>query len=147
MREISAGQARRMAVAAQGFADPRPSGRVDRRHLRRVFGRVGFIQIDSVNVVARSHHVAPFSRLGPYPQQLLDDMAYRRRELFEYWGHAASLIPVELQPLFRWRMERARTEAWGHVQRMQRERPGYVEAVFAEIAQRGPVAASDLTDP
>ncbi|MFL5797397.1 MAG: winged helix-turn-helix domain-containing protein [Actinomycetota bacterium] len=137
-----------MALAAQGFADPRPAGRVDRRHLRRVFDRVGLIQIDSVNVMARSQYLPPYSRLGPYPRQLLDDMAYRHRELFEYWGHEASLIPMRMYPLFRWHMARASTGfAWGRMNQMIRERPEYVRAVLDDVRRNGPIAVRDLHDP
>ncbi len=134
-----------MALAAQGFADPRPAGRVDRRHLRRVLGRVGLLQIDSVNVLARAHELPPFSRLGVYPRELLPRMAYRDRELFEYWGHEASLLPIALYPLLRWRMERAASgEAWGGLVRFARERPDYIDTVEREVADRGPLRASDI---
>jgi uncharacterized protein len=145
--DLSAAQARRIALAAQGFADPRPLGVPDRRALRRVMGRVGAIQIDSVNVLVRSHYLPLFSRLGPYPVALLERAAYRApRDLFEYWGHEASLLPVAAQPLFRWRMERAAHEAWGGMRRIQRERPGYVEAVLELVRERGPIGAGALED-
>jgi uncharacterized protein YcaQ len=112
-----------------------------------VLGRVGAFQIDSVNVLVRSHYLPLFSRLGPYPVGLLERAAYRApRELFEYWGHEASLLPVALHPLFRWRMARARSEAWPGMQRIERERPGYVEAVLEEVRARGPVGAGELTE-
>ena len=134
-----------MALAAQGFGDLRPGGTPDRRALRRVMARIGVLQIDSVNVLVRSHYLPLFSRLGAYPTALLDNAAYRApRELFEYWGHAASLMPVATQPLFRWRMARAAAESWGMVKRIQRERPGYVESVFEEVRTRGPLGSSDL---
>ncbi|HEY4025928.1 MAG TPA: crosslink repair DNA glycosylase YcaQ family protein [Candidatus Dormibacteraeota bacterium] len=145
--DLSAAQARRIALAAQGFTDARPLGVPDRRALRRVLGRVGALQIDSVNVLVRSHYLPLFSRLGPYPAALLERAAYREpRELFEYWGHEASLLPVASQPLFRWRMARAANEAWGGMRRIQRDRPGYVEAVLEEVRARGPIAASELEE-
>jgi uncharacterized protein YcaQ len=148
MDSLSLDRARRIALAAQGFADSPPSGRPDRRHLRRVFGRVGLIQIDSVNVVSRSHYVPPYSRLGAYPRQAIDDMAYRHRELFEYWGHEASLIPMHLYPLFRWRMRRASAgEAWGGMLRIARDRPEYVRAVLEDVRRNGPIAIRELHDP
>jgi hypothetical protein len=144
---MSNATARRIALAAQGFTDPAPPGRVDARHLRRALGRVGVLQIDSVNVLVRSHELPLFARLGPYPRPLLTDLVERRRELFEYWGHMASFVPVQYHPLLRWRMERARTRPFRHVVSMQKDRAGYVEAVLAEVAERGPIAASELSDP
>src|SRR3954454_19586970 len=143
---LSAAEARRVALAAQGFAEP-PLGRdADTRALRtRVVDRVGLIQIDSVNVLQRAHYLPAFSRLGPYDIELLDKLAhYAPRRLFEYWGHEASLIPVELQPLLRWRMERAGDDAWGGMRRVQNERPELVADVLAQVRDRGPIAASEL---
>src|SRR4051794_33796985 len=134
-----------MALAAQGFAEPRPVRAGDGWALRRVLDRVGLLQIDSVNVLARAHYLPLFSRLGPYPTDLLDRAAHRApRRLFEYWGHEASLLPVALQPLLRWRMDRALHEAWGGMRRIQRERPELVEQVLDEVRASGPVAASEV---
>jgi uncharacterized protein YcaQ len=137
-----------VALAAQGFADGRPPGRIDRRHLRRVIGRTALLQLDSVDVLARAHYVPAYSRLGPYPARILDEMAWgRRAELFEYWGHEASLLPFAMHPLLRWRMERARRgRAWGHVVRIAAERPELVARVRDEVAARGPLRAADLDD-
>ena len=122
METLSTVQARRIALAAQGFTDPVPTGAVTGRHLRRVLGRVGVLQMDSVNVLQRAHYLPLYSRLGPYPTELLDRAAYRRpRLLFEYWGHEASLIPVELHPHLRWRM--ASGHSWGPVTRLARTQP------------------------
>jgi hypothetical protein len=144
---LSAAQARRMALAAQGFAD-RSDGRApDGWALRRVLDRVGLIQIDSVNVLQRAHYLPLFSRLGPYDTELLDRAAHRApRRLFEYWGHEASLLPVATQPLLRWRMERAGDDAWGGMRRIQQERPELVAEVLEEVRANGPVAASEVLE-
>ena len=143
---ISAPAARRIAVAAQGFGDGRPARAVGRAAFRRMVERIGLIQIDSVNVLVRAHELPVFARLGPYPRTLIKDLTERHRELFEYWGHAACLMPMSMQPLWRWRMERMRERESGFVSRLARERPGYVEAVLDEVRDRGPIAASELTD-
>lgn len=135
-------------LAAQGFGQAR-SGRVDRRHVRRVFDRVGVVQIDSVNVLVRSHYLPFFSRLGAYPHALLETTAYgRHRELFEYWGHEASFLPLRLHPLLRWRMERARRGegTWGRVAQIATQNPALVASVRAAIVERGPLGASDFDD-
>jgi len=144
---FSLAEVRRIALAAQGFADRRPVGVPDLRSLRRVLARIGLLQIDSVNVLVRSHYLPLFSRLGAYPAALLERAAYRRpRALFEYWAHEASLLPVAVQPLLRWRMARGEHEAWGSMQRLQAERPGFVEDVLAMVAERGPVGAGELEE-
>src|SRR5207247_6280142 len=102
VRTLSRPEARRLAVASQGFG-PRPA-RPTIDHLRRLAARIHAFQIDSVNVLARAHYVPAFARLGPYPVAALDTLAYEKRELFEYWGHAACLLPVGLYPLLRYRM-------------------------------------------
>lgn len=139
---LSAAVARRIALAAQGFADPAPRGAIDVRHLRRVMDRVGLLQIDSVNVLSRSHYLPVFARLGPFPRAALDELAYRRRELFEYWAHEASFVPVRLFPQLRWRMTRAGEEAWGSMTRLARDKPGYVAEVLAQVRARGPLSAA-----
>lgn len=145
MESLTVAQARRVALAAQGFTDRPPSGVPNRGHLRRVLARVGLLQMDSVNVVQRAHYMPLYSRLGPYPTPLVDRAAYRApRALFEYWGHEASLLPVELQPLLRWRMAGARQHAWGRVKLIARERPGVVEWIRAEVEERGPVTAAQI---
>jgi len=153
--DLSAAQARRLALAAQGFGRPRPTGRVDARHLRRAIDDVGLLQLDSVNVFCRSHYMPVYSRLGPYPRQALDRLAWhedgkgkteraRRRDLIEYWGHEASLLPVELQPLLRWRMARADALAWKGVARIATEQPQLLEFVLDVVRERGPIRASEL---
>jgi uncharacterized protein YcaQ len=140
-------QARRLALASQGFNDPAPRGTPDRRMLRRVLGRTGLFQIDSVNVLARAHYLPLFSRLGPYPTSLLDQAAYRPpRLLFEYWGHEASLLPVELYPLMRWRMSDAEHRAWGGMRRIARERPDLLRGLRDDLAADGPLTAAALAE-
>ena len=142
---MSLAQARRVALAAQGFADAAPRALPTRRHLRRVVDRIGLIQMDSVNVLQRAHYLPLFSRLGPYPTDLLDNAAYRRpRLLFEYWGHEASLLPVEWHPLLRWRMARAHQHAWGRMRRIAVEQADLVRWVHKEVTARGPVTAAEV---
>lgn len=122
---------------------------VQRRDVVRTVRGLGLVQIDSVNVLVRSHYLPLYSRLGPYDRDLLDAAAYegRRRQLFEYWGHEASLVPVEHQPLLRWRMQRARNNGdgvWGGVARFGQEHAAFCREVLAEIAERGPLGVSDL---
>jgi uncharacterized protein YcaQ len=156
--ELSAAQARRVAIAAQGLARARPRGRIDVRHLRRALDRVGIVQLDSVNVFSRSHYMPLFSRLGPYPRETLDLLTVHqdgqearasgdRRELFEYWGHEASLIPVDMQPLLRWRMARADDLAWAGVARIAKEEPGLVKRVLALVREQGPIRAAEVGSP
>jgi uncharacterized protein YcaQ len=142
---LSVAQARRITLAAQGFADPAPGGVTDLRHVRRVLRRLHLIQLDSVNVLQRAHFMPLYSRLGPYPPALLERAAYRRpRELFEFWGHEASLITVDLQPLFRWRMANARQYAWGSITRIVDQQPELVAWVLDEVRSRGPLTAAEI---
>lgn len=144
---LSAAEARRLALAAQGFGSQRPASPAF-RDLRRVVRRLGLLQIDSVNVLARAHLMPLFSRLGPYDTELLQRAAYagRQRVLFEYWGHEASLIPVERQPLYRWRMQDAAAgrNVYSGLVKFARENGDFIEAVRREITARGPLSASDL---
>lgn len=142
---MTAAEAIRIALAAQGFgARARPT-----RAILPMIHRLGVLQIDSVNVVARAHYLPLFARLGPYDRARLDAFASGepRRELFEYWGHQASLMPIELYPLFRWRMDRAIAGegTWGRIARYAKEKRAYLKRVLAEIRERGPTAASELS--
>lgn len=138
--------ARRIAVAAQGFTDPRPQpGAATMRQVQRVIDRVKIVQIDSVNVLVRSQYLPFFSRLGPYDRALLDrarDTAPRR--LVEYWAHEASLVPPATWPLLGFRMDRARQEAWSGMRSVAREYPQLVGAVLAEVARRGPLTSRQV---
>ncbi len=139
--QLSNAQARRLALGAQGFNDPRPSGRVDRRHLRRAVDRMGLIQIDSVNVLVRSQELPLFARLGPHPRTLIDD-ATRHGDLFEFWVHEACHVPIELYPLQRWAMHGHRR--WASLRRWAAENRLLVDNVLERVRTDGPIVASDL---
>ncbi len=145
---LSLSQARRIALAAQGLAEARPAVPTA-RHLARVLARSNLLQIDSVNVLVRAHYMPLFSRLGPYARDLLEATAYhpKKRGAFEYWGHEASLIRLDLHPLFRWRMARAaRGEGvYGGLARFGREKRAFIEEVRREIETRGPLSAGELS--
>ena len=141
MVTLSRAEARRIALAAQGFADPRPTRRVDRRHLRRVLDRIGLIQIDSVNVLVRSQELVLFARLGPHPRTLIDD-ATRDGELFEYWVHEASLVPTDQYHLYRWRM--SGQFPWPSFRRRMERQTEYIEHVYQRVVEEGPLVAGDL---
>jgi uncharacterized protein YcaQ len=138
---LSASEARRIVLAAQGFG--RRPARATLREVRGVVERVAIIQVDAVNVVCRSQELALWARLGRHARDALPTLC-QRGVLFEYWAHEASLLPVELQPLLRWRMAEARTRAWGSLRRLAQRDPGYVERVRAEVHARGQMLARDL---
>src|SRR5262245_12799189 len=139
---LSLPEARRLAVASQGFG-PRPS-RPSVGLLRKLAARLHAFQIDSVNVLVRAHYVPAFARLGPYPISALDSLACPKRERFEAWRHAACLMPISLYTIVRYRMHR-------HTERMQEymrsDRGAYMAKVYAEVAERGPLAAAELSVP
>jgi uncharacterized protein len=138
---LSLPEARRLAIASQGFATPRPAA-PSAAHLRRLAARVHAFQIDSVNVLVRAHYVPAFARLGPYTMGDLDALTYARRELFEYWGHAACLLPMSLYPLVRYRMRG--DLAWEH---MRSEHGAATARVYEEVAERGPLTTAELSAP
>ena len=147
--DMSLKEARRIALAAQGFARTRPAAAVSTGRMLGVTRCLGLHQIDSVNVLARAHYLPLFSRLGAYDRGLLDAAAWGpKKRLFEYWAHEASLLPVEMQPLLRWRMERAdRGEGmWQRMRAYAGERRGEAMAVLERIRSGGAVAASDLRE-
>src|SRR5882672_1951770 len=149
---LSAARARRIALAAQGFGTARPGGQLNAGHIRRAVDRLGLLQIDSVNVLTRAHYLPLFSRLGNYTSDHLDRIAWGRksqRGLFEFWAHEASLLPLAAYPLFRWRMQHARENAGdgkGKLHLFRREKAKYIDEVLREISDRGPLAASELSN-
>ncbi len=145
---LSTRAARRMALGAQGFADPAPTGRVDVRHLRRALGRMQVVQLDSVQYVTRSHELTFLARLGPHDRAALHRFLWRSGEVVEVWSHEASVVAAELEPLHRWRQAAAREgETWRSFHRIATEHPGYVGSVLAEVTERGPLRAGELSDP
>src|ERR1700712_2808616 len=145
--DLSADAARRIALAAQGFGSPRPVGPVTARQLRKTIDTMGLLQLDSVNVLIRSHYLPVFARLGPYPREILDRLTAHtagrlQREYVEDWAHEASLIPLATHPLLRWRMAKASQDAWGSVRRLAAEQPQLIEQVRALVARDGPIRSN-----
>jgi uncharacterized protein len=144
---LTAAQARRIAVAAQGFSEPRPSGAVTRAHLRRLISRIQVLQLDSVSVVVRAHYAPVFSRLGPYDRAVLDRAAWDHsarspRLLVEYWAHEAALMAVDDWPLLRWRMRQYRHGRWGtHIVKAN---PQLADKIAAAVAELGPSTAGQI---
>ncbi|MRJ76671.1 winged helix-turn-helix domain-containing protein [Aeromicrobium sp. SMF47] len=139
-------QARRIALAAQGFTRPRPGrdGEVSARQVARVIQRLGFFQIDSVNVLQRAHYMPLFSRLGAYDVDLLHRASGRApRRLFEYWAHEAALVDVDLWQAFQFRMESG-ARMWGGMIRIARDKPEFVEWVLDEVRANGPLTAREI---
>jgi uncharacterized protein len=147
MSRITAEQARRVAVAAQGFAEPRPQGVVNRSHLRRLISRIQVLQLDSVSVAVRAHYAPVFSRLGPYDREVLERAAWSHsarspRLLVEYWAHEAALMAVEDWPLLRWRMREYRHGRWGT--EIVKNNPALIDDVVAAVAELGPSTAGQI---
>ncbi len=144
---LSLAEARRVAIAAQHFIGAGGAPK-NVRALADLVRRLGVVQIDSVNVLIRSHYLPIFSRRGAYQCGLLEKAAYEQRLLFEYWGHEASFLPVELYPLFRWRMDDARrgVGTWGRLRRYATSHQDLVDAVLKQIRERGALGASELAD-
>jgi uncharacterized protein len=145
---LSAAAARRIALAAQGFGRPRPARPPSVNRIARLVQELGVLQLDSVNVFLRAHYMPVFSRLGPYDRARLDRIAGHGegridRRLIEYWAHEASLIPLELHPLLRWRMADVDVEAWGSISRVAREHPDVVAETLKLVDEQGPIRARD----
>jgi uncharacterized protein YcaQ len=138
---LSLAEARRVAIASQGFGAPRPAN-PSVAHLKKLASQINAFQIDSVNVLVRAHYMPAFARLGTYPTDALDALVYRTHDLFEYWGHAACFLPISLYPLLRYRMQSDLAHEY-----LAAEPDGYIARAYAEIAERGALAAGDLSEP
>ena len=149
---LSAADARRLAITAQGLGRPRPKSGATSRTVRRAVDAVKVLQLDAINVLERTQFVVPFSRIGAYDVGRLHAMTGPNGALYETWGHAASLVPVEHEPLLRWRQaiggmyDESPTHA-AYSRQFQAANAAYIAAVLDEITERGPLAASQLSDP
>jgi uncharacterized protein YcaQ len=147
---LALAEARRIALAAQGFDNPDRAGTANWTRIAGAIRRMHLLQIDSVNVLCRSHYLPVYSRLGAYDQAALDARSFSngKRALFECWAHEASLLPLELHPLMRWRMERARAGQgiYGSMNRFAADERAYVKSVLDFVAANGPTATADLPD-
>ncbi len=147
MTFLTPDQARRVAIAAQGFVEPKPRGAVTRAQLRRLMSRIHVLQLDSVSVAVRAHYAPVFSRLGPYDRDMLDRAAWRHsarspRLLVEYWAHEAALMSVEDWPLMRWRMREYRHGRWGtHIVKAN---PQLADDIVAAVTKLGPSTAGEI---
>ena len=145
MSTLTAAQARRVAVAAQGFTEPKPGGPITRAHLKRLISRIQVLQLDSVSVAVRAHYAPVFSRLGPYDRDVLDRAVWGPRSarlLAEYWAHEAALMAVDDWPLLRWRMREYRHGRWGtHIVKAN---PQLADKIVAAVAELGPSTAGQI---
>jgi uncharacterized protein len=145
MSTMTAAQARRVAVAAQGFAEPKPSGAITRAHLKRLISRIQVLQLDSVSVAVRAHYAPVFSRLGPYNRDVLDGAAWgapRTRLFAEYWAHEAALMAIDDWPLLRWRMREYRHGRWG--KHIVQANPQLADDIIAAVTELGPSTAGQI---
>lgn len=147
MADLTIAQARRIAVAAQGFHQAKPTGAISRGHLNRLMSRIGVLQLDSVSVSVRAHYAPVFSRLGGYDRDVLDGLAWSHstrapRQFIEYWAHEAALLPIEDWPLLRWRMREYTHGRWG--KEIVKRNGALAEAVAAAVAELGPSTAGQI---
>jgi uncharacterized protein YcaQ len=141
--QISRAQARRIALAAQGFDKKRPKSAGDIRHIRRIINQIGLLQLDYVNVLIPAHYLILYSRLGAYPRQRLHELVYRRREFIEQWAHEASIVPADAWPLLRHRRDEFRPYPNSPIMKL-RGRREYLKQVLKIVEASGPVTANDL---
>ncbi|MEZ0049461.1 uncharacterized protein YcaQ [Mycobacterium sp. MAA66] len=144
---LTTAQARRIAVAAQGFHEPKSSGPVNRAHLKRLMSRIQVLQLDSVSVSVRAHYAPVFSRLGSYDRDVLDGLAWGHsarspRQFIEYWAHEAALLPIDDWPLLRWRMREYTHGRWGTA--IVKRNGELAEKIVAAVAELGPSTAGRI---
>jgi uncharacterized protein YcaQ len=143
---LSIADARALALAAQGFDTPRPASKATQRHVNSLISRLGVIQIDSVNVLVRSQELPLFSRLGNHDRNAIPK-ATESQKIFEYWGHEAAHLPVEIHPLFRWKMEAARlgkARHWG-LTSFYDDNKAFVKRMLKHVETNGPTTARELS--
>ena len=145
MRTVTIDAARRIALGAQGFGRSRPQGRIDVRHFRRVMDTIGLVQLDSVNVCVRTHYMPFYSRLGPYDHAALDRWLNESGENFEYWAHAAAVLPVDSYPLWRWKM--GEMTVWRRAEALLEAHPELLDDVRRQVQELGPLTVRDLDAP
>ena len=145
MTDISAAQARRIALAAQGFGRPAGGGATGIRQLGSLVDRLGLLQLDSVNVYERSHYLPVFARLGHYDKADLDRLTFGRASRYtEYWAHEAAIIPMTARPLFQWRMDARRAKQTADVTGWAHGNRAMLDWLLAELAAKGALAASQI---
>ena len=143
---LSIADARALALAAQGFDTARPKTKATQRHVDALISRLGVIQIDSVNVLVRSQELPLFSRLGNHNRNAIPK-ATEQQKLFEYWGHEAAHLPVEIHPLFRWKMEAARlgkAKHWG-LTSFYDDNKAFVKRMLKHVEKNGPTTSRELS--
>ena len=144
--ELTIVEARSLALAAQGFDKPRSKSKSSTADAVEVIKKLGVIQIDSVNVLVRSQELPLFARLGDHDRNAINK-ATAQSKIFEYWGHEAAILPVEIQPLFRWKMNAARTgkiKHWG-LTSFYADNKAFVNRMLKHVVANGPVTARELS--
>ncbi len=145
---LSAEEARRISLNAQGFSYKRTAGKASASELNFVMDAMKVVQLDAVPIVVRTQYLPFFSRLGNYDMSLYEEIAYKEDQWFELWAHEASIAPVKNEPFFRFIKERAkRGDTWKGLYKVAKEEPEYVKTVLKEVEQRGPLEAKHLNDP
>ncbi|MCP4445172.1 MAG: winged helix-turn-helix domain-containing protein [Myxococcales bacterium] len=143
--ELTISAARRISLGSQGFAGKPTAKAITSSHFASVMTRLGLIQLDSVNVCARSHYMPFYSRLGAYKQDALDTWLNTKHRHFEYWAHEACVMPVDKYPLWRWKMRE-----WVPrrvVRTLMSEHPGLVKEVLKQVKDYGPITIRELEAP